>query len=292
MRKIFPYRHCLPVPDVIHRLPVYVTGAGWEMVAPGDPYPQPDASIYAFCWEEGRELPEFCLAWLSEGAGHLETRQRRQAIPRRRAFFFHPGEWHRHRPAPGAGWTIHWVTFNGSLPHQWMRDGDFHLEGNLPVIDDRRLFQLQLMRLVRSVHARPADNTPALSWQLVGLVSHFVGRGHNRSAEINHHDDEMVNQAVQFIWSHSHNFIDVPNVVAHVGCSRRSLERRFSKELGHSVLDEIQQCRFERAQRLLGETHLPIKQVVYRAGLRSRQQLWLLFHEKTGMSPDEFRHHG
>jgi transcriptional regulator GlxA family with amidase domain len=41
--------------------------------------------------------------------------------------------------------------------------------------------------------------------------------------------------------------------------------------------------------RLLRETSLPFKQVVYRAGLRSRQQLWALFQSQLGISPEEYR---
>jgi AraC-like DNA-binding protein len=289
MRHEQPFRHSLPVPDEIFHLPIYVTTAGWEIVEPGQKYPFPDASINGFEWNDGRELPEFCLAWMDVGAGHLETKQGEQTIPTRRAFFFRPGEWHRHRPENTVGWTIYWINFNGSLPHHWMQNGEFQLDGNLPLIEDIELFRLQLVRLIMTIHQSPTTNAPGLSWQAAGLLSHFVTHG-GKSQEVSQQlGDNVVNRAIQFIWNHSHNLVDVSEVVAAAGCSRRVLERRFIKVMNRSVLEEIQRCRLNRAMRLLRETSLPFKQVVYRAGLRSRQQLWALFQSQLGISPEEYR---
>ena len=93
-----PFRHSLPVSEAIFGLPVYVTSAGWERVPPEASYPLADTGLNSFKWEDGRILPEFCLAWVEEGAGYLETIAGRQEIPARRAFLYMPGEWHRHRP--------------------------------------------------------------------------------------------------------------------------------------------------------------------------------------------------
>jgi AraC-like DNA-binding protein len=284
-----PFRHSLPVSDDIFQLPVYVTSAGWERVLPGAAYPLPGTGLNGFKWEDGRVLPEFCLAWVDEGMGELETNAGGQEIPTRRAFLFRPGEWHRHRPRAATGWIIGWIHFNGELPHQWLEDDSFGLAGNLPEIEIPELFRSQLTRLILAAHHAAATNSPLLSWQAAGLLTHLVAHNRKRQAATGRCEDEMVNRAVEYIWNHSHSSVGVAEVVAQTGCARRSLERRFTKALNRSVLEEIQRCRLGRAKRLLTETRVPIKQVVHCAGLRSHQQLCLLFQAHLGMSPRKYR---
>ena len=288
MRQLLPFQHSLPVPEELSSSPLQVTNVGWEKIGPGQPYPCEKAAIYDFTWEDGRVLPEFCLVWLESGSGVLQVATGMQDIPEKRAFFFRPGEWHRHRPDPAVGWTIYWVGFNGWLPDQWMSNDEFVLERNLAVIRDPALFEAQFERLLRTVDEFPTSNGISLSCHTAGLLSHMLRHGNVRN-EFPAHEDDAVTRAVDFIWNHHRSFIDVPEVVSHVGTGRRSLERRFADVLGRSILEEIQLCRLTRAKRLLEGSALPLKRIVHLAGLRSRHQLWLLFRKHVGMSPEEYR---
>ena len=165
------------------------------------------------------------------------------------------------------------------------------MTGHLPELVSPELFRSQLTRLVLAAHHTAATNSPLLSWQAAGLLTHLVKQDGVRRHASGRGNDEIVNRAVEFIWNHSHAYVDVGEVVAQTGLSRRSLERRFTKALRRSVLEEIQRCRLDRAKRLLTETRVPIKQVVHRAGLRSHQQLCLLFQAHEGMSPTAYREH-
>lgn len=90
------------------------------------------------------------------------------------AFFYRPGEWHRHRPLKSEGWTLFWIAFNGDLPYRWMNDGAFIMEGSKPIIKSRDLFEQQFERLLVTAHQTPTWNSEELSWQAIGLLSHFV----------------------------------------------------------------------------------------------------------------------
>jgi transcriptional regulator GlxA family with amidase domain len=58
---------------------------------------------------------------------------------------------------------------------------------------------------------------------------------------------------------------------------------------GHSVLDEIIQCRFSRAERLLRETSLPIKTIVNLAGFGSPENMRQVFLARVKYSPLDYR---
>lgn len=284
-----PFSNALPVPEWLFREGVYATHAGWERIAPNFVYPPPRAPIYFFQWEEGRVLPEFCLSLCQEGGGHLETEAGRQEIHAGEAYLFLPGEWHRHRPDPATGWVNLWLHFNGNLPHEWMRDGAFRLSGSITDFADRDLFQSQFDRLLDTIGENPQMNSAAISWQVLGLLSHFVVDVRVADQAAGRKPGGIARRASEFIMNHTHTTIDVGEVAAHVGCGRRTLEARFKEFTGRTVLEEIQHCRAARAKSLLMETDMPLKQIVHRAGFQSREHMRLVFRKLLGVTPGSFR---
>ena len=285
-----PFRHALPVDESLFHEALYLTHAGWERVASGEPYPQADTPLFFFDWQDGRTLPEFCLAYLVEGRGEIQTRAQHDHLQAGDAFLIRPGEWHRHRPSPQTGWTLMWIHFNGDEPLRWLREGAFDLKHNLPVIENKRLFRAQFEFLLEAVHRKPSINSSNFSRQAIGLLSHFVLDPHGDPAgENNEFQDEGIRAAIEYIWNYSHGIVDVPAVAARVGIARRTLDRRFKAATGRSVLDEIQFCRVSRASRLLTETDMPVKHIVQRAGFRSDEHLRLAFQKAFGKAPQAYR---
>ena len=271
-------------------MPVYLTHAGWERVEPGQAYPLAENQLYSFQYDASRSLPEFTLCLVAEGTGELETTGKSQELSHGDAFFYIPGQWHRHRPLPDHGWTIYWIHFNGNLPHDWLKEGNYLLDGCKPVIEDTALYRAQFERLLLSAHRSPATNSRELSWQAIGLISHFLNDDPNReSAENLHSHDEVSKIAIEYIWNHTHAEVDIAKLAHRLQISRRTLERRFKQTTGHTLLEEIQACRIERAKRLLVETRIPIKEIVFRAGFNNREHLRHTFRKQLGLPPEEFR---
>ena len=269
-----------------------MTHSGWEEVAPHESYPQKGhPAYYNFNWADGRVLGEFCLSLISAGSGELKTEQGRQQIKAGEAMLYCPGEWHRHRPTPNVGWSNQWINFNGSLAHQWMSQMEFRLEKNRVLVSNRSLFAKQFRYLVRSVDAATGGNSRQFSWQAIGVISHFLTDARSTAApmEKNEFGDRLVDAAMNFIWSQSHNQIGALEVAAHIGVSRRTLERRFQARSGTTLLDEIQRCRLSRAALLLRETNVPIKYILGRAGFPSHQRLRQVFRNEFGVSPNQYR---
>lgn len=285
-----PFRHALPVNESLFHESLYLTHAGWEVIAAGAPYPENDAPFFFFEWKDGRTLPEFCLALLIAGSGEFQTREHRTRVVAGDAFMFPPGQWHRHRPSQQTGWTLMWIHFNGDEPLRWLRGECFKLKQNIPVIENQPLFQEQFEYLLQSVHRNPSRNFANFSRRAIGLLSHFLT---DSPADVVHGKkvglDEAVQAAVEFIWNFSHDVVDVPAVARHVGMARRTLDRRFKAATGRSVLEEIQFCRVTRAARLLQETDMPVKHIVHRAGFRTDEHLRLAFQKAYGKSPRVFR---
>jgi LacI family transcriptional regulator len=81
----------------------------------------------------------------------------------------------------------------------------------------------------------------------------------------------------------------VDDVVAKVGLSRRTLERRFRDYVGRSIYEEILRVRIARVEELLGGTDLPIKSIASEAGFSHPEHLSALYRARGGRSPTEYR---
>ena len=286
-----PFRHALPVTNRLFNEPLYLIHAGWERISPGQPYPLPESELYAFQYDAGRSLPEFTLCLITEGAGEVTTAtDKKRVLTSGDAFLLLPGQWHRHRPLPDTGWTLCWISFNGDLPHAWLKEGAYRLDGVKPIIEDPALYRAQFERLLLSAHRSSATNSSELSWQAIGLISHFLTDPNSESAKTLPLHDEVSKLAIEHIWNHTHGEVDIAKLAHRLEISRRTLERCFRQATGRSLLEEIQNCRVERARRLLLETDIPIKEVVFRAGFTNREQLRLAFAKVFGQSPNAFRH--
>jgi transcriptional regulator GlxA family with amidase domain len=110
-----------------------------------------------------------------------------------------------------------------------------------------------------------------------------------RSSDAILQEDVLVAEALRFIMDHARQAIRVPDLVAEAGVSRRSLERRFSRATGNSILSEITRCRLERAQRLLRETNLPVYRVAAESGFGSVKASSRAFQLMEACSPAAFR---
>ncbi len=102
-------------------------------------------------------------------------------------------------------------------------------------------------------------------------------------------EDDVVAAAMRFIETRVGQRLDVDDVATAACVSRRTLERRFRAAAGRSVAAEIRRLRTLKAQRLLAETDLLVKQVAEEAGFRNAIRMHEVFIRDVGMSPSEYR---
>lgn len=101
--------------------------------------------------------------------------------------------------------------------------------------------------------------------------------------------DPQVIAAVRFIREQGHRPLTAKQVLQAVSISRRSLERRFRRELGRSLLEEIHRVHVERACGVLADTDVPMPVVASRSGFSDARQLAVRFRQATGLTPTAYR---
>jgi LacI family transcriptional regulator, galactose operon repressor len=148
--------------------------------------------------------------------------------------------------------------------------------------DTRRTGYEAAALLDRLMSGRERRRGQAIFVQPLGVVT-------RRSTDVLAVGDADVSAAVHFIREHACDGIAVKDLLHQVPLSRRVLEGRFRKLLGRTPHDEIARVRFDRVQRLLRETRLPLADIARQSGFRNAEYLATSFRREFGMSPNSYR---
>ena len=297
------FHHYLPVNEQAIGWGAYLTGVGRSSSAAGELYPLAGhPQLYDFSWEKGRTLPEFQLVLVTGGSGEFES----QNVPLRNfdgdaLFFLTPGTWHRYRPNIETGWNERWISMSGGLLHRLKSFNQMWPKSAFIQIGNCELFANRFDSLLDRVHANPVQNSVLLSLQGMSLVGDAIDILHaeekstpddtatlatDTSATT---QDDIVDEAIEIIWTRSHTPINCIDIANQLAISEDELDRRFVDAKGHSALQEINNCRVSRAQRLLSDTELPTNVVANLAGFSDAQHLDSTFRDCQGQSPDDYR---
>jgi LacI family transcriptional regulator len=136
--------------------------------------------------------------------------------------------------------------------------------------------------LLDRMMASGLDATQTISIQPVHVVTRL-------STDVLAVDDPDVAAALRYIRGHARTSVGVAAVVANCGASRRVLEKRFRRVLGHTIHDEIARVRIERVTAMLTETQTPISQIARELDFPDVAHLSRCFRRATGLSPLQYR---
>ena len=128
----------------------------------------------------------------------------------------------------------------------------------------------------------PKASGESRTFDILGVVK-------RRSTTLLKKGDSKVASAIEYIRVHASDGIHVGDVVAQMGCSRRSAEMRFLSLLGHTIQDEIKSVRMEKAQALLRNPRQAIVGIAHLCGYESDSTLRYAFKAQTGLSMREWR---
>ena len=102
-------------------------------------------------------------------------------------------------------------------------------------------------------------------------------------------DDKEIAAALGFIRRHATENIRIADVLTTGTLSRRALEHRFRKIVGHTPSEEIQRVRINRIKALLHDTELSVGEIAARTGYEYAEYMAAVFRRETGFTPSQFR---
>lgn len=268
-----------------------VSTVGYEEIAPGDPYPtRGHADGYYFHVEEGRELNEYQLLYITEGKGvFTSTHQQETELNEGDMFLLFPGEWHTYHPDPETGWKSYWIGFKGKNIDE--RVGLRFLLREKPIYHIG--FSSVIVQLYESAYATATAEEAYSQQLLAGIVNHLIGMMYSleRNIELNknHAHVDMVNRARLRIREALESSLTIQQVAEELGVSYSNFRKLFKEYTGLSPAAYQQDPKLQRAKELLKTTNLSIKEIAYRLNFDSPDYFSAKFKIKTGRKPSEMR---
>lgn len=268
-----------------------VSTIGYEEIGPGDPYPtRGHADGYYFHVDEGRELNEYQLLYITEGRGVFTSTHRQETELREGdMFLLFPGEWHTYHPDPETGWKSYWIGFKGKNIDE--RVALSFLQRDKPIYHIG--FSSVIVQLYESAYATATAEQAYAQQLLAGIVNHLIGMMYSleRNIELNknHAHVDMVNRARLRIREALESSLTIQQVAEELGVSYSNFRKLFKEYTGLSPAAYQQDLKLQRAKELLKTTNLSIKEIAYRLNFDSPDYFSAKFKIKTGRKPSEMR---
>ncbi|MCW1886061.1 AraC family transcriptional regulator [Luteolibacter flavescens] len=308
--------HYLPVDDSAVDWGFYVTTAGRTLDPAGAdadlPYGEHpsmylfdqhsesrESALQASARESGRVLPEFAIVFTNRTHGVFESDE--TGIVEFKSptlIFLFPGVWHRYRSILGPQQWLdqRWICYNGTGAYRLLRQGFVTPKTAIRPAARPRQLASAFDQFIDHITANPLENPILLSMHAMKLVALSIESARHPAPEKPGDtiapppaNDDLVTRTMNLIWTVSHRGMSVDQLCELADVNRRTLERRFRAARGHTLLDEIHLCRCSRARHFLERTDLPVKNICWLVGFTNVEQMRLVFHRITGVTPGEYR---
>lgn len=234
------------------------------------------------------------LTLVSEGACRIGFAGGQSLAEANSLFLYHAGErhgaWNTERQAP-CFWVVHFAAESDLMPKlNKLADGDptrrvWHLTP-----DQSNTFKWIFLEIARE-RTRQQDhhNLAQSSWLrllLVSLQRWAMGEevplgGRDTIPPELHRLWQLVHSAAEDSAESFHRIHLQPNY--------DSLRHRFRKAFGCSPREMVLRLRMQRAQQLLSETGLSIKEIAARCGYARQHEFARAFHQRVGLAPSRWR---
>ena len=103
------------------------------------------------------------------------------------------------------------------------------------------------------------------------------------------HHDELVLSAQQWLQDQLHQPVSMAELADSLGCSPRTLNRRFKSVVGATPTQYLRGQRLTAAKELLRTTNLSVGEVAWQVGLHDVSYFTSLFQKHTDQPPAKYR---
>lgn len=271
-----------------------VSTVGYEEIGAGDPYPtHGHADGYYFTIEEGRELPEFQMLYITEGEGVFQSSHLKETkIKEGDIFLLFPGEWHSYHPNPETGWKSYWIGFKGKNVDDRVKAGFLQPEKPIYHIG----YSSEIIRLYKAAYDAAVEEQAYSQQLLAGIVNHLIGMMYSleRNIELSKNQGHvtMVNKARLRIREALESSLTIQQIAKELGVSYSNFRKLFKEYTGLSPATYQQDLKLQRAKELLSTTDMSIKEIAYQLNFDSPDYFSAKFKIKTGRKPSEMRKRG
>ena len=282
--------------DYDRSLNAVVNAVGSQEIAAGDEYPlHVHPADYYFDMQKGRVLHEYQLLYVTQGKGTFRSAagpSEGVTVEKGTMILLRPGELHSYCPDTSTGWTEYYIGFEGAAFDR--------LIDRLGLGKGQQVWPIglhsELAQLYRRALEVAADNKTAPQPLLTGIVQHMIGLLNYLLRNRTGHATDLLEQSVEkakiIMDERVSGEIDLYDLASELNLSYSWFRKTFKEYTGHSPARYFQLLKLRRAQRLLSDTELSIKEIAYSLGYKSTEHFFSIFKKHTGCTPTAYLNYG
>ena len=283
------FLHYLPYSKEDERLGMVCTTAGSQNIAPGAVYP-PFKEKHPAPFRpvaEGRVLPEYQLIYITEGKGTFSAADKTWDVFPGSMLMILPGIKHMYKPVKEIGWQEYWIGFKGSYFNKLAKEGFLS--------EDKLFFNIGNYDYITSIFKRIFDEVKSQKtlYQMkacsavLTLISEILFR--SRRQEQPDFYQQIVEKAKYLMETNMDGAINIPSIAKQIGISTSRLNEVFKHFSSMTPYQFFIQLKIHKAEELLGEENIPVKEAAWRMGFEDQYYFSRLFKNKTGIAPSDWK---
>ncbi|MCX4269517.1 MAG: AraC family transcriptional regulator [Lachnospiraceae bacterium] len=229
----------------------------------------------------------YLIHYIHTGKGYYKTGEQTFLLTKGDAFLIYPETEVSYYADEKDPWEYYWVGFHGTDAAALIHATDFSKEN--PVFyncTSREQIRNCFLEIYQSRGNTLADNTK-MTGSLYHALSLFIQDSTTKQSSLS--PPSYIELALSFIASQYTYSITIEDIAAYLGISRSHLFREFKEHLNQSPKDFLTSYRIREACRLLTSTSLSIQSIANSVGYENGMYFSRIFHQKTGLSPSQFR---
>jgi AraC family transcriptional regulator of arabinose operon len=231
---------------------------------------------------------QFLIHYVLGGAGRVMSSAGTRRLAAGDGFLFFPGQRCWYQADGRQPWRYAWVGFAGTQADATVRRLGFTEERTVwharPDETLRRYFR-QLARSA-SADASPSLHLTGLLYLLLDRIGPLMGppvEGGDRGRA------GAIARVFRFVELHYGHDIGVSDMARHAGLERTYFSAFFRRETGSTPAAYLLACRMSRAENLLAESELSVKEIAFSVGYQDYFVFAKRFRKTHGCTPSDYR---
>ncbi len=187
--------------------------------------------------------------------------------------------------------TTHWrlsEQFSAAFPKAKLNENAIIVNESKVITAGGRMAWLDLAFEIISSLSSPAIST-ALSKEMVIDNGYREQRFYSQFVPQLTHGDDLIKKVQDDLREHFSTQLSVSELADRYFVSTRTLQRRFIKATGFSVIEYLQKTRLHNACQLIELTPKSIEEIAYAVGYLNANAFRKIFYREYGLTPMEFR---
>ncbi|MGO4937974.1 AraC family transcriptional regulator [Fundicoccus sp. Sow4_H7] len=232
----------------------------------------------------------FIIHYIESGRGVYEHNGERHELTAGQGFIIRKGTKVRYYADDSDPWKYYWVGLNGRHLDDYMKLTTLLSNFFIQFPENNQSSQIikEICHFTRD-NSETANNMVWYKYKLYELLLALTNefRDKNHSLELPQRNYEEI--ALEYIQSNYTKRMTITDVADHIGISRSYLYRLFKHKYELSPQEYLQNKRMKKAQTLLKNKYLSIKEIAHAVGYENQLLFSKNFKKKFGMSPTDYR---